>query len=50
MEDVMEAWWLVEEQMRRRLAITGLMVVASLKVQDTVGVFSLPVVRALHDG
>ena len=36
------------ERMRRRLATTGLIVEASLKVQAMVGVLSLPVSGACH--
>ena len=36
------------ERIRRRFATTGLMVAASLKVQATVGVLSLPVRGARH--
>jgi len=46
----MAAWRLTVERMRRRSATTGLMVAASLKVQETVGVLSLPVVGARQAG
>ena len=46
----MEARRLILERMRRRLAMTGLIVAASLNVQETVGVLSLPVVGAGQTG
>jgi len=46
----MEARRLTVERMRRRSATTGLIVAASLKVQETVGVLSLPVVGARQAG
>ena len=46
----MEARRLIVEQMRRRSATTGLIVAASLNVQETVGVLSLPVVGAGQTG
>ena len=39
---------LVTERMRSKSATTGFIVEASLKVHDTVGVLSLPVVGARH--
>ena len=46
----MEVARLCMERMRRRLATTGLIVEASLKVQATVGVLSLPEAGARHAG
>ena len=47
---VMEAFRLIVDQIKKRYVTTGLMVEASLKDQETVGVLSLPVIGECHAG